>query len=113
MTLKIKGRKYGQILAVRPTKKRFHGNVVWHCVCDCGRTRLVPGTWLGRWVQSCGKPGCSLRGAHNEPSARSKTVYRLLKKGESPTELARKFGVTRARIYQIRDAMRLKEEVSV
>lgn len=38
----ILGKKYGMLLALRPTNKRAsNGNVVWECKCNCGNVTYV------------------------------------------------------------------------
>ena len=34
----IAGKRFGHIVALRPTERRDGNAVVWECVCDCGRT---------------------------------------------------------------------------
>lgn len=65
MNTKIKdiaGQRFGRLVAIRPTQKRYHNCVVWQCECDCGSThevsanRLISGN-----VKSC---GCLQREVH-------------------------------------------------
>lgn len=38
----LTGQKFGKLTAVRPTEERRGNNeVVWECVCDCGKTTFV------------------------------------------------------------------------
>lgn len=50
------GQRYGRLVAVEPTSDRdASGTVVWRCMCDCGREKLVPGKNLtGGNTKSCG-----------------------------------------------------------
>lgn len=33
------GQRFGMLVAVKPTKKRSGGHILWECLCDCGNTR--------------------------------------------------------------------------
>lgn len=51
----ITNQRFGNLIALEPTKERKHGSIVWKCLCDCGNyhyatTELL----LGGKVQSCG-----------------------------------------------------------
>lgn len=51
----LQGRKFGMLTPVRPTTRRWRGNVVWECLCDCGTTTYMCVTNLKRGKQpSCG-----------------------------------------------------------
>ena len=52
----MRGQRFGRLVAIEPTDQRHRETiVVWRCVCDCGRERLVPGDHLRRGlVRSCG-----------------------------------------------------------
>lgn len=51
----IRGKRYGILVAIRPTEKRLRRNVVWLCECDCGNTHEAIIADLERsHVQSCG-----------------------------------------------------------
>ena len=51
----LSGKKYGRLTAVRETKQRYFKQIVWNCICDCGKTVDVPRNSLvsGR-KKSCG-----------------------------------------------------------
>lgn len=49
------GQKFGMLTVLYDTGKRYRGNVVWYCQCDCGGFKEVVGTELARGnVTSCG-----------------------------------------------------------
>ena len=51
----LTGKKFGRLTAIRDTKKRRHGTVVWECKCDCGNTTEVPsGSLISGGTKSCG-----------------------------------------------------------
>lgn len=53
--LDITGKRYGKLVAIRPTEERRFGKVVWECKCDCGNTRYVASSELQNGhVKSCG-----------------------------------------------------------
>lgn len=51
--LDLTGRRFGR-LTVRARAANDGKQVRWECACDCGATKLVPASYLGRSVQSCG-----------------------------------------------------------
>ena len=53
--LEISGEKFGRLTALHILDQQKDGNYLWECLCDCGRTVLVPGTKLRKGeVKSCG-----------------------------------------------------------
>lgn len=54
----ITSRRFGKLIALRPTDARKDGKVVWECRCDCGGVRLTTSkSLLGGVTRSC---GCAL-----------------------------------------------------
>lgn len=51
----LTGQRFGRLVVMHMTQKRYGGSVVWHCVCDCGREVDAPARFLrnGR-TKSCG-----------------------------------------------------------
>lgn len=46
---------FGKLTALKPTKERVHGSVVWECKCECGNTHYASAELLlAKKVQSCG-----------------------------------------------------------
>ncbi len=52
----ITNQRFGKLTALYPTDKRTkEGNVVWHCICDCGNETDVGSSSLRKGnTQSCG-----------------------------------------------------------
>lgn len=51
----ISGQRFGHLVAIKPTGKRFRGYVIWECKCDCGNTHYTNVSALQRGnVKSCG-----------------------------------------------------------
>ena len=51
----ITGQRFGKLIAIRPTEKRYGRNVIWECKCDCGNLAdVVVGNLLSGNTQSCG-----------------------------------------------------------
>lgn len=51
----LTGRRFGKLIAIRPTDERKDGSVVWECQCDCGNTVFVPNGHLVKGITtSCG-----------------------------------------------------------
>lgn len=51
----LTGQRFGRLVAVKATEKRYHGSVIWECRCDCGNRSFVRSSYLrsGR-SKSCG-----------------------------------------------------------
>ncbi len=61
----IAGQRFGKLVAIEPTDRRARGNVIWRCLCDCGKEALVPYSSLSSGnTKSC---GCLLK-EHESPS---------------------------------------------
>ena len=75
--------RYGRLLVVSKTAERdVSGNVIWHCMCDCGAKVAVSGSSLQqKTTQSC---GCLFL-----DTARGKGL------------LKRKHGLTKSKIYAV------------
>ena len=59
-SIDLTGQRFGQLVVVRGTEERRHGNAVWECKCDCGKTIFVHTHNLRSGnTTSC---GCSRRG---------------------------------------------------
>ena len=51
----MEGKRYGRLVALRPTNKDTHGNVRWWCRCDCGVEKEFNGSNVRRGLTlSCG-----------------------------------------------------------
>jgi len=51
----ITGEKFGRLLAVRSTSQRCQGQVIWNCICDCGKeTKAHLGNLRAGHTKSCG-----------------------------------------------------------
>lgn len=60
----ITGMRSGKLVAIEPTKERYHCRVVWLCKCDCGKTRKVCGEHIKlNKTKHC---GCSNRSVPNK-----------------------------------------------
>lgn len=74
----LTGRRFGRLVALRPTERRASGSVVWGCQCDCGRAVEVAAASLKNGsTKSC---GC-IRGWANRPRGKAEvTVCRRPRK---------------------------------
>jgi len=53
--LDLSNKRFGKLTAISSTTNRSDGNVVWKCVCDCGKACLVDSHSLARGnTRSCG-----------------------------------------------------------
>ncbi|MFM0044100.1 hypothetical protein [Paraburkholderia sediminicola] len=52
----LSGLRTGRLLVSHPSKRDADGHVMWHCICDCGKTKDIASNSLTRKkpVQSCG-----------------------------------------------------------
>ena len=51
----ISGRKFGKLIAIKPTKKKKGSYIVWECKCDCGNTHYATAKdLLSGNTKSCG-----------------------------------------------------------
>lgn len=74
--LNIAGAKFGRLTVLRPTNKRYGGQIVWLCRCECGqRTEVIAGNLKSGSTRSCGcfKKDYSLRHGHARRGGRSPT----------------------------------------
>jgi len=79
----INGKRFGKLVAVEETRLRKNGNIIWRCVCDCGKQTMVTANNLKNGnTKSC---NCLRR------EMMSKTMY---KHGEAE-------GDSRTRLYEI------------
>lgn len=51
----IKGKRFGLLTPQEPTDQRKWGSIIWRCVCDCGKEKLVSQGDLSKsMIRSCG-----------------------------------------------------------
>jgi len=52
----LTGLRTGRLAVIRPSRRDSDGHQMWHCVCDCGKTKDIASNSLTRRkpVQSCG-----------------------------------------------------------
>lgn len=89
----IAGQRYGRLIAICPTKKRVHKQVVWKFHCDCGNETEKPCYLVtSGGIQSCGclareQSIANLKKGHmmgtrvpDDPHNRRNTGYHLLRR---------------------------------
>lgn len=55
MQRELVGQKFGQLKVIKKLNKRVNNNIMWLCICDCGKTKETSTTLLVRNViKSCG-----------------------------------------------------------
>lgn len=55
VAIDLKGQQFGKLTALKPTKERNSGSVVWVCQCDCGNILMVRASTLRHGESnSCG-----------------------------------------------------------
>lgn len=51
----LRGQKFERLTPLYPLKERISRNVVWHCVCDCGKeTNVIASHLTSKHTRSCG-----------------------------------------------------------
>ena len=51
----ITGQRFGMLTAIKPLSKRQHKEIVWFCICDCGKNKKVMSSNLRTGnTKSCG-----------------------------------------------------------
>ena len=82
----ITNQRFGRLVALYPTAERRRRCVVWHCRCDCGRTKEVS---INSLVQG-GTRSCGCRKGHRLIDETGKTYgwLTVLEKAPSPPVLA-------------------------
>ena len=51
----LTGEKFGRLTAIKPTKERKNGSVMWLCECECGnKTKVTSGRLSSGDTKSCG-----------------------------------------------------------
>jgi hypothetical protein len=59
----LSGQKFGKLTAIRIIGRSEGGKVLWHCQCECGRTKTVPSGYLTIGdTTTCGECTHDLRG---------------------------------------------------
>jgi len=67
----LTGKRFGRLVALRPTEERKNGYVMWECICDCGNTTFARSASLNNGNKtSC---GC-LREANGNTNAEAKDL---------------------------------------
>jgi hypothetical protein len=79
--LNLSQKRFGHLVAMRPTRKRKDGKVVWLCVCDCRKLTQTRSSLLTRGTtKSCGclrmKHGHATQGCSPEYRAFLNAKYR-------------------------------------
>jgi hypothetical protein len=84
----VEGQRFGKLVAIRPTEKRYHGAVVWVCQCDCGERFEVTGRRLiAGLTKSCGCSRQERVGRAVSVETRAKLVVSHTGKKHSPETL--------------------------
>jgi hypothetical protein len=51
----LKGQKFGKLLVLKRAGSSKHKDIMWKCICDCGKNKIINGLNLRRGrTQSCG-----------------------------------------------------------
>jgi len=93
----LRNRRFGMLVAVRPTKKRSAGkSVMWDCRCDCNKRRIhefSAASLLHGGVDSC---GCK-----NRDEGIRRRVRELREEGLTFREIGAVLGFSRQRAHAI------------
>lgn len=90
----ITGKRYGHLVALYPTEKRRHGNVVWICKCDCGNLREITVANLNAGTISC---GCEIKrkASENAKTGNNRRTHGQAGKGNPTWIYKRWLGIKR------------------
>lgn len=81
----ITGQRFGRLVAMEPTKQRKNGNVIWKCLCDCGKSHYVRlGDLKNSSTKSCGCLSKELSSKRTRKDITNKRFGRLVALG--PTD---------------------------
>lgn len=71
----LTGRRFGRLIVLGPTDRRYCGNIIWRCRCDCGNEIERPGSMLLRkQTSSC---GCYARDYHYVHGGKDTPEYEI------------------------------------
>ena len=71
----ITGQRFGRLIALGPVGKNDNSNVIWLCVCDCGKITNVVGDYLRKGgTRSC---GCLSQESRTVHGMRGTAIYRI------------------------------------
>jgi hypothetical protein len=71
--IEMTGQRYGMLLVVSKSEARSGTKVKWNCICDCGKTTEVDGSFLRKgYTRSCGclRRTCHLKHDHSSNNTR-------------------------------------------
>lgn len=80
----ISGRRYGKLVAIKPTGETKNGRKIWLCQCDCGNTKTTTVTMLNSGkTSSCGcykiEKARANSTTHNKRNTRLYTIWSHMK----------------------------------
>ena len=77
----ITGQRFGKLIVIEPTNKRYYRHIVWKCKCDCGNIIEVSGNFLKQGkTKSCGclqKESCQKNGGNLKANLINKKFGKL------------------------------------
>ena len=80
----LTGQRFGKLAVIEPSKKRYRGNFVWLCECDCGnKIKVQSNNLVSGSTKSCGclrKELTAKRSAESEHWVNGTNVYFLTQK---------------------------------
>lgn len=78
--INMRGQRFGHFLVLEQAASTPNGVAQWHCVCDCGTKRTLPGTYLrsGR-SRSCGCGRAELATKHGRSASPEYAAWHAMK----------------------------------
>ena len=77
----ISNQKYNELTALRFHKTDKHGNSIWECLCDCGKTSYVRlGALRAGQIKQCKKCGDEEKVKYDIKTPRLKSIYMDMKR---------------------------------
>lgn len=98
----LAGRVFGRLTVVgRAKAPPGYKDAFWRCLCQCGGKHVVVGrSLLNGSTKSCGCLNREFARRHRKVERNAELVRRI-EAGESRVALAKEYGITRPRVYQI------------
>lgn len=72
----LTGHRFGRLTALYPTDKKMGNSVIWHCLCDCGKSADVASVDLRKgYTKSCGCLAAEVRAKSINTAIQSRSAY--------------------------------------
>lgn len=100
----LERQRFGKLVAIKPTKKRSGGHVIWACMCDCGKLAEVAACHLRKFAEGrggTGSCGCANNTNCDDRDGRLNSIIKLKAEGLSMAEIGERVGLSKTRVVQL------------